>query len=75
MKKKGLRFTAAWGRRRSRSTAASSSGAASRSKRSAAGRGLVESLTQIAKKSGIEIWYQARAVSLIADDSGFHVSW
>jgi len=39
------------------------------------GPGLVESLTQIAKKSGIEIWYQARAVSLIADDSGVTVSW
>src|SRR6266516_438679 len=34
------------------------------------GPGLVESLTQIAKKAGIEIWYGARAVSLVADDDG-----
>src|SRR6267378_3520781 len=36
------------------------------------GPGLVESLTQIAKKRAIEIWYSARAVSLIADDHGVH---
>ena len=39
MRKKGLRFTAAWGGRRSRSRGDSSSGAGSRSKRSAADRG------------------------------------
>src|SRR5207244_6464834 len=36
------------------------------------GPGLVESLTQIAKKRAIEIWYSARAVSLLADDAGVH---
>jgi tricarballylate dehydrogenase len=32
----------------------------------------VESLTNAAKKNGIDIWYGARAVSLIADDDGVH---
>ena len=39
MRKRGVRFTAAWGRQASRSAASSSSGAASPWKRSAAGRG------------------------------------
>jgi tricarballylate dehydrogenase len=34
------------------------------------GPGLVEALTHAAKKAGIEIRYRARALSLIADDSG-----
>jgi tricarballylate dehydrogenase len=36
------------------------------------GPGLVDSLTQIARKKGVEIWYRARAVSLVADDAGVH---
>src|SRR6266850_5584781 len=32
------------------------------------GPGLVDSLTQAARKNGIDIWYESRAVSLIADD-------
>src|SRR5713226_9662287 len=36
------------------------------------GPGLVESLTAAAKKNAIEIWYQARATSLVADDAGVH---
>ena len=36
------------------------------------GPGLVDSLTRAAKKNGIEIWYSARAVSLLADDDGVH---
>src|SRR5581483_6046744 len=36
------------------------------------GPGLVENLTAAAKKNGIEVWYQARATSLIADDEGVH---
>jgi len=36
------------------------------------GPGLVDSLTRAAKKNGIEIWYSARAVSLLADDGGVH---
>jgi tricarballylate dehydrogenase len=36
------------------------------------GPGLVDSLTQAARKNGIDIWYESRAVSLIADDDGVH---
>ena len=36
------------------------------------GPGLVESLTEIAKREGIEIRYGARAKALIADDDGVH---
>ena len=36
------------------------------------GPGLVESLTEIANKEGIEIRYGARAKALIADDDGVH---
>jgi tricarballylate dehydrogenase len=36
------------------------------------GEGLVEAWTQSARKHGVEIWYAARAVSLIADDDGVH---
>jgi tricarballylate dehydrogenase len=32
--------------------------------------GLVESLTSIGRKNGIEIWYGARAMELLSDDSG-----
>ena len=55
-----------------RSAASSSSGAGSRVEAVGGGPGLVDSLTQIAKKNGIEIWYNARALSLIADDDGVH---
>jgi len=34
------------------------------------GPGLVESLTNAAKKNGIDVWYSARAVGLITDDEG-----
>ncbi|MGC2517722.1 MAG: FAD-dependent tricarballylate dehydrogenase TcuA [Burkholderiales bacterium] len=36
------------------------------------GPGLVDSLTRAVRKNGIELWYSARAVSLIADDDGVH---
>jgi len=36
------------------------------------GEGLVEALTKSGKKHGIDIWYLARAVSLIHDDDGVH---
>src|SRR3989475_4731901 len=36
------------------------------------GPGLVDSLTQAARKNGIDIWYESRAVSLLADDDGVH---
>jgi len=36
------------------------------------GEGLVEAWTKSAQKRGVEVWYAARAVSLIADDDGVH---
>ena len=36
------------------------------------GEGLVEAWTKSAQKHGVEVWYTARAVSLIADDDGVH---
>ena len=36
------------------------------------GPGLVDTFTQAARKNGIEIWYQARAKSLLSDDGGVH---
>ncbi len=36
------------------------------------GEGLVEAWTRSAQKHGVEVWYSARAVSLVADDAGVH---
>jgi tricarballylate dehydrogenase len=36
------------------------------------GPGLVDALTAAARKHGIEIWYGARALSLLRDDEGVH---
>src|SRR6266568_1974419 len=72
MKKKGLRFTAAWGRQAFKIDGRFKFWGGLTLEAIGGGPGLVESLTQIAKKNGIEIWYSARAVSLIADDEGVH---
>jgi len=72
MRKKGLRFTAAWGRQAFKIEGRFKFWGGLTLEAIGGGPGLVDSLTQIAKKGGIEIWYSARAVSLIADDSGVH---
>jgi tricarballylate dehydrogenase len=72
MRKKGLRFTAAWGRQAFKIDGRFKFWGGLTLEAIGGGPGLVDSLTQIAKKSGIEIWYEARAGSLIADDSGVH---
>jgi len=72
MKKKGLRFTAAWGRQAFKIGGRFKFWGGLTLEAIGGGPGLVESLTQIAKKNGTEIWYSARAVSLIADDEGVH---
>ena len=72
MRKKGLRFTAAWGRQAFKIEGRFKFWGGLTLEAIGGGPGLVDSLTQIAKKSGIEIWYSARAVSLIADDEGVH---
>jgi tricarballylate dehydrogenase len=72
MRNKGLRFTAAWGRQAFKIDGKFKFWGGLTLEAIGGGPGLVESLTQIARKSGIEVWYQARAVSLIADDAGVH---
>jgi tricarballylate dehydrogenase len=72
MRKKGVRFTAAWGRQAFNIGGKFKFWGGLTLEAVGGGPGLVESLTQIAKKNGIEIWYRARAVSLVADDSGVH---
>jgi len=72
MRKKGMRFTAAWGRQAFKIGGRFKFWGGLTVEAVGGGPGLVESLTQIAKKSGIEIWYSARAVSLITDDAGVH---
>jgi tricarballylate dehydrogenase len=72
MRKKGVRFTAAWGRQAFNINGRFKFWGGLTLEAVGGGPGLVDSLTQIAKKHGIEIWYRARALSLIADDDGVH---
>ncbi len=72
MRKKGIRFTAAWGRQAFKVDGKFKFWGGLTLEAIGGGPGLVDSLTQIAKKNGVEVWYQARAVSLVADDKGIH---
>jgi tricarballylate dehydrogenase len=70
MQKKGVRFTAAWGRQAFNIGGRFKFWGGLTVEAVGGGPGLVESLTRAAKKNGIEVWYGARVVSLICDDSG-----
>ena len=72
MRSKGVRFTAAWGRQAFNIAGRFKFWGGLTVEAVGGGPGLVESLTSAAKKNGIEIWYGARAVSLLADDDGVH---
>jgi tricarballylate dehydrogenase len=72
MRSKGVRFTAAWGRQAFNIGGRFKFWGGLTVEAVGGGPGLVESLTRIAKKSGIEIRYGARALSLLADDDGVH---
>ena len=72
MRKKGVRFTAAWGRQAFRIEGKFKFWGGLTLEAIGGGPGLVDSLTQIAKKNGIEVRYRARATALIADDKGVH---
>jgi tricarballylate dehydrogenase len=72
MRHKGVRFTAAWGRQAFNIGGRFKFWGGLTVEAVGGGPGLVESLTRIARKNGIDIWYGARAVSLIADDEGVH---
>jgi tricarballylate dehydrogenase len=72
MRSKGVRFTAAWGRQAFKIEGRFKFWGGLTLEAVGGGPGLVESLTQSAKKHGIDVWFQARALSLIADDDGVH---
>ena len=70
MRKKGVRFTAAWGRQAFNIGGRFKFWGGLTVEAVGGGPGLVESLTAIAKKHGIEVWFEARAKDLIVDDDG-----
>jgi tricarballylate dehydrogenase len=70
MRAKGVRFTAAWGRQAFNIGGKFKFWGGLTVEAVGGGPGLVESLTDAAKKNGIDIWYSARAVGLVADDEG-----
>jgi tricarballylate dehydrogenase len=72
MRKRGVRFTAAWGRQAFKIGGRFKFWGGLTVEAVGGGPGLVDSLTQIAKKNGIDVWYESRALSLIADDDGVH---
>ena len=72
MRERGVRFTAAWGRQAFKIGGKFKFWGGLTVEAVGGGPGLIEAETQIAKKAGIEIWYGARVLSLIADDSGVH---
>ena len=72
MRSKGVRFTAAWGRQAFNVGGRFKFWGGLTVEAVGGGPGLVDSLTRIALKQGIEIWYSARALSLLADDDGIH---
>jgi tricarballylate dehydrogenase len=72
MRHKGVRFTAAWGRQAFNIGGRFKFWGGLTVEAVGGGPGLVESLTRIARKNGIDVWYGARAVSLISDDDGVH---
>jgi tricarballylate dehydrogenase len=70
MRSKGVRFTAAWGRQAFNINGRFKFWGGLTVEAVGGGPGLVENLTNAARKNGIEVWYEARATSLIADDDG-----
>ena len=72
MRSKGLRFTAAWGRQAFKVEGKFKFWGGLTLEAIGGGPGLVDSLTQIARKNGIEIRYGARVSALLVDDEGVH---
>jgi tricarballylate dehydrogenase len=70
MRSKGVRFTAAWGRQAFNIGGRFKFWGGLTVEAVGGGPGLVESLTNAAKKNGIELWYSARATGLVTDDDG-----
>src|SRR5687768_12106127 len=72
MRSIGVRFTAAWGRQAFNVGGKFKFWGGLTVEAVGGGPGLVDSLTRIARKKGVEISYSARALSLISDDDGVH---
>jgi tricarballylate dehydrogenase len=72
MRSKGVRFTAAWGRQAFNIGGRFKFWGGLTVEAVGGGPGLVDSLSAIARKNGVELWYSARAVSLLVDDAGVH---
>jgi tricarballylate dehydrogenase len=70
MRTKGVRFTAAWGRQAFNIGGKFKFWGGLTVEAVGGGPGLVESLTNAAKKNGIEVWYSARVTGLVTDDAG-----
>ena len=70
MRTKGVRFTAAWGRQAFNIGGRFKFWGGLTVEAVGGGPGLVESLTNAARKNGVEVWYSARAVGLLTDDEG-----
>jgi tricarballylate dehydrogenase len=70
MRTKGVRFTAAWGRQAFNIGGKFKFWGGLTVEAVGGGPGLVDSLTAIAKKNGVEVWFEARAKELLSDDSG-----
>ncbi len=70
MRSKGVRFTAAWGRQAFNIGGRFKFWGGLTVEAVGGGPGLVESLTRIARKNGIDVWYEARALDLLTDDDG-----
>ncbi len=70
MQSKGVRFTAAWGRQAFNIGGRFKFWGGLTVEAVGGGPGLVENLTNAAKKNGIEVWYEARVTDLVADDDG-----
>jgi len=72
MQKKGIRFVPIYGRQAFKVNDRFKFWGGLTVESVGGGPGLVDGLTRAAQKNGIEIWYSARAVALIADDDGVH---
>jgi len=72
MRSKGVRFAPIWGRQAFKVDGRFKFWGGMTVETSGGGPVLVDTLTKAAKKSGIEIWFRARAMGLVADDAGAH---
>ena len=72
MRKKGVRFIPLWGRQAFKIDGRFKFWGGLTVEAWGGGPGLIDSLTEIAKREGIEVRYGARAMALLADDDGVH---